>query len=309
MKNFKIFITVLFGGVIFGSYQTLIAQNDSIDRTPSDGIEVTKSSMDEVYKTSDLKNVENNDFNEEYIYTSSPNKVFNDSAGSSKGFGIAGCVMGILTIISLFLTFMFLLKRIKELENKINNSISINRNKKNDTIILENKVKLLEISNEELINTIKSLQISFDKMEEELKKNITYSSGSSSSIPSIKHGEENEKNIKSDVKFGNTIKKDKAIFYAASLSIDERGNLSIPSFELNPTATGFLFKVELDTEKGSGTYELNPNAENIVGNLDLLRQFSEGISQTTQITYKTVSPGSLKQIDSNWIVIKKLVLE
>lgn len=312
MKFFNFFSKVLFWLLILGSSQLVLTQNRPMNRFSSDELEKTEDSLKEFKSDSNFKNLDENKNNDNIIHTPSLNNISSiDSVpnGSSKGFGIAGTVMGIVALITLSFAFIFFLKRLKELERELKKSIQSYDDKKASQILV-NKVEELASSNEELKNTLKNLQISMDKMEGDFKKNIkSFYGNSKSENPSIHAVNEGEKYKKPVDRSGNPSEKNTQVFYAASLSIDERGNLSIPSFELNPNATGFLFKVELDTEKGTGTYKLNPNAENIAGNLDLLRQFSDGVSQAVQISYKTVSPGSLKRIDSNWIVVKKLVLE
>ncbi len=94
--------------------------------------------------------------------------------------------------------------------------------------------------------------------------------------------------------------------YVSSLSIDDRGEYSIPMYSLEPGNTQALFKVLLDPQKGEGTYELNPNINNISVYMDTLKMFADGLLASKTSGYKTLVPGKLKRDGGDLKVVTKL---
>ena len=94
--------------------------------------------------------------------------------------------------------------------------------------------------------------------------------------------------------------------YVSSLSIDDKGEYSIPMYSLEPGNTQALFKVMLDMQKGEGTYELNPNISNISAYIDTLKMFADGLIASKTSGYKTLVRGKLRREGPDLKVVTKL---
>lgn len=226
-------------------------------------------------------------------------------AQSSNNSSILNWVAILLSLVSCGIATLSILK-VKQSEAKIS------RSKKYSDSILISKIEFLTTHQENLEKEVETLKESLSECRKEtlnlrtvLTTTTVKSQPSQSSNPQA-NNKPKPSPSQAPSQAHNQQQNNQQISYASGLHVDDSGELTIPGWAMNSNDTTALFRVKYDPSTGSGTYELNPQATNVVANLDNLNRFAIGVTPSKTAGYITVTPGKIKREGQVFKVISKL---